>query len=596
MGKEKQENCIIDCRVSDTDQLKGGSLEDQELVGRRLAEQKGWKVVHVFKKPHSATTSNRDDLDAIKQYIRTSKVPIHHYIVKSIDRFTRTGYVGYVQLKSEIEGLGVQFWDTQGVIQPTRNTLEHIGDFEYWWSVYSPTEIAEMFAAYQGKVEVRDILSRMIGAEITLAGNGYAVRRAPDGLRNKRILVNVDGATKERCVREADPERAHYFAKMFELRVQGIPDMEIVDILNAEGFRTQVYNRWDRTIPDKPKIIGKGGGKLLTVKQLKRFLSTTEYAGVVCEKWTHYQPVRSKEFPGLVSINTFNAANRGRVYIRERTDGSVRILHGYSPFGKVQRLSNNPVYPFKFLPCHICGKQMLGSAPRGKTGRQFPIYHCGGRPSRNHAYYGIKKAEFELNVERYLASLEYTEEFFKAFEREVLQVHRNHAKEVISQSAKISHNVGNLKEQLASKIGALEKSESPVVGRLLEQQIEELHARINQAEGRRKKIELKEKDVNLFLHHVQEVMEHPAEFLMERENMYEQRELFGLVFKEMPSYADILSGTPKLSLAFELSEDFKVSKVPLVSPLSLEWNSLEEMVKRWNDVFQLIESNCSKLS
>src|SRR3989344_2689859 len=157
MPKEDSQNCIIDCRVSDEIQLKGGSLEDQEVVGRRFAERNGWNILKVFRKPHSATTTERDDLTEILHFIKTSKKPVHHYIFKCIDRFTRAGYPEYEKLKSEIEKLGVQVWDTYGIIQQKKNTLEHLGGFEYTWSVYSPSEAAEMLAAYGGKQEGRDI-------------------------------------------------------------------------------------------------------------------------------------------------------------------------------------------------------------------------------------------------------------------------------------------------------------------------------------------------------------------------------------------------------------------------------------------------------
>ena len=206
MPKEKQTNCIIDCRVSDEIQLKGGSLEDQEVVGRRLAERNGWNVIRVFRKPHSATTFHRDDLEEIRKFIKTSEIPIHKYIMKCIDRFTRAGYPEYSRLKNELEALGVEVVDTYGIIQPKKNTLEHLGGFEYPWSVYSPSEASEMMAAFGGKQEGRDILTRLVGAEIRLVQEGYAVRRAPDGMVNKKVFIG----SKERGIRVTHTNRAQF--------------------------------------------------------------------------------------------------------------------------------------------------------------------------------------------------------------------------------------------------------------------------------------------------------------------------------------------------------------------------------------------------
>jgi len=77
MLQNGQKNCIIDCRVSDASQLKGGSLDDQEKVGRLFAEKNVWNVIRVFKRFHSATTINRDDIEEIKKFIKNSKVKIH---------------------------------------------------------------------------------------------------------------------------------------------------------------------------------------------------------------------------------------------------------------------------------------------------------------------------------------------------------------------------------------------------------------------------------------------------------------------------------------------------------------------------------------
>jgi hypothetical protein len=48
-------------------------------------------------------------------------------------------------------------------------------------------------------------------------------------------------------------------------------------------------------------------------------------------------------------------------------------------------------------------------------------------------------------------------------------------------------------------------------------------------------------------------MEHPAEMLLNNENLNEKQALFELVFEKMPTYDQILNGTPKLTLVFELS-------------------------------------------
>ena len=50
-------------------------------------------------------------------------------------------------------------------------------------------------------------------------------------------------------------------------------------------------------------------------------------------------------------------------------------------------------------------------------------------------------------------------------------------------------------------------------------------------------------------------MECPAEILLNIDNPTKRQALFGLVFSETPTYDDILNGTPKLTLIFELSKE-----------------------------------------
>lgn len=566
----KQENCLLDCRVSDPLQLKGGSLELQEMLGRKLAEKQGWKVIKVYRQPHSATTTERDDIEEIEEFIKSTEIKVHHIIFKCIDRFTREGSSEYERRKVRLEKLGVQVWDTQGIIQPKKNTLEHLGDFKYKWSYYSPSEGAEMLAAHQGKQEWRDIINRLIGAEIQLVRAGYSVRRAPDGLKNKIVLVG----SKEYTSREANIARSHFFVEMMELRARGMDDKDIVERINAMGFRTQTYRHWDRTDKEHPVVIGKHGGKLLTVKQLQRFVQCTEYAGVTCEKWTHYKPVRMQEFRGIVSIETFNLANRGKVYIKENPDGSLEILRDYEKYlnEKPKRLKNNPDYRYKFFPCPICSKSMLGSSSKGKSGAHYSAYHCGGATSgaRAHKYVRFPKEEYENSIQKFIVALKFTGVMVDSFGKVLNDVYLTREKEVVAQSSMISHNVGGLKAQQASALDTLTVTQSAVTRKKLEEKIDDLERQIQEAEGQRDEIEVNEKDIKAFVKYVKTIMEHPSEILMDTDSMHAQQILFGLVFDELPTYPEILNGTPKLSLAFKLSEDYINPNSQCVTPRGVE--------------------------
>ncbi len=567
---------VIDCRVSDPQQLKGGSLENQEMAGRFLAERQGWIVDKVFRKPHSATTTERDDIEEIIAYAKSRKkagVVISKYIFKSIDRFTRMGAPEYWPLKDKLEREGIVLADTTGIIQPKRNSLEHLGgNHEYWWSMSSPSETAEMLAAHQGRQEVRDILTRLVGAEMKLVQEGYAVRRAPDGLKNSSVLV--DG--KKKIIREPS-DRAHFLQKAFEMRANGGDDAKIVGLLNAMGYKTPLYHRWDRSDKERPKLIGKSGGNPLTIKQLQRMIQQTEYVAVIYEKWTRHRPVKA-HWDGIVSVDVFNRANRGKIYIdpdsfaKAKAGDAVEVRHNYSPWGKVKRIKDNPEYPWKCILCHHCKSEVLASASVGKSGKKFPAYHCGGSKSgkRAHEYFRIAQDEFEKNVRAYLDSLKFDEGFLALLELHLLDEYRNREKEILVAASSIGHNVADLKTKLANKLDAFGHAKTQTVRDMLEAEIEQIEKDITKAEGERGRIEITEKSIRSFRHYAAHVMEHPSEILTEADNLFSRRLLLTLFFEEIPTYDQILNGTPKLTSLFKLSEEFSANKSQLVTLRGIE--------------------------
>ena len=567
--KKEIKYCVIDCRVSDPVQLVGESLKDQENIGRRFAEKNDWPVAHVFRKPHSATTTIRDDIDEVISLIKKDERNIRHYVFKSIDRLNRAGYSKYEELKDTFEKMGVQIWDTYGIIQPKRNTLDHIGGFKYKWSEYSPSQGAEMLANLQSQQEGRDILTRMIGAQISLVQNGYKVRRALDGYKNSSILVEG----KKKIIQVPDPERAHYFIKMFQMRAEGLDDTSIVSHINALGYRTRVFHRWDRSDKEHPKIIGSMGAIPLTVKQLQRDIAKPEYAGIMVEKWTHYLPVRA-QYEGLISIDLFNKANKGKVYIKEDAGGSLEVLYDHSPFGKVKqhRQKNNPEYPWKLLLCPHCKQPLLGSRSKGKSGEYYSAYHCGKAPKgkRAHGYLRVSKEELETVVKQYLESLRFDSDFLKVLEVALVKKYRERESEIVREAGMIGRNVAELKIEQAQKLNAFATATSDIVKNRLEESIETLEQQTQETQARRNETEITERGIKAFIRYAKYVMEHPAEILMNASDFHTRRVICGLIFEDVPDYFEILNGTPKLRPLFKLSSEFVSHKNQLVTLRGVE--------------------------
>ena len=396
-----RKNCIIHARVSSSKQAQDGdSLEGQIKIGERFAESRGWNVLAKFEEPFSGRKTNRPKFLEIIEFIKKSKEPVHYYICKSIDRFTRLGVPEYLYLKEEIEKLGVEVIDSYGVIQPKRNTLESLG-VKYPWSMYSPSEGSQLLEATRARQEVTDILTRTIGAEIALVRQGYVVRRVADGYLPEKIMT-TEG--KKRYVAVPDPQRAEFYIEMFRLRAAGtLTDEEIVERINAMGFRTREFIRRGK---DKMRIIGKAGANRLTVKILQRTITRPIYAGFMCELWTDYKPVKA-QFEGLVSIDLFNQANRGKNIIKKIGPNQFEYLTNQK---LPKRLKNNPLYPFKFILCPVCKKPFLGSAPTSRAGTRHPLYHC----ARGHKQYTLKKEVLDEAVEKLIKNIKFAPGYLNA--------------------------------------------------------------------------------------------------------------------------------------------------------------------------------------
>ncbi len=556
MDKVVQKHCLIYCRVSSAKQAQQGeSIEDQEKICRSIADKYNANILDVFKEQYSGRKDERPVIDEIFSYIKKHPNKVNFLIVRAIDRFTRNGTLGYESLKQKLAQYGVDLIDSYGIIQPSKNTLEHLG-VEYNWSRIHPSEITELVMAQQGKSEVSQILTRMIGAEINLVRDGYKVRQKDDGYINEKIYV--DG--KKKVIQKPDPLRAHFFIKMFEMSITNT-DQQVVDYINAIGYKSEETKMWSK---GKDRIIGTRGGIKLTVKQLQKIRQRPIYAGINAEKWLE-TPIKT-QYKGLVSVDTFNKANKGKVYIKEDKDGLITILKDYNSH-QLKRMKDNPEFPHKAVVlCSVCKKPFLGSSPKGKY-KAIPTYHC----ARDHKYLGINKVEFEKQLTDFVSKLEYKDEaFIKTFEAVLMNKFREREKELGEFSVQVGTTVIELETEKKTLIEAYTSTKNEIIRDELEKKINEIHQQIEITREQRNGIEVQENDIHAFVGYVKNLMEHPVEMLVKQKDLTALRGLFGLVFEELPTYEEIVNGTPKLSIPYKLKEEFEVNKDLCVTPRRIE--------------------------
>jgi site-specific DNA recombinase len=545
-------NAVAAIRVSTTKQgTEGDSPEAQKEQIERFAQVKGFNIKKIFVFMESASKEQQPMQEAVN-YCKDAKNSIDLFVIKSIDRFTRGGSLSYDILKSQLESSHVQLVDIYGVISSQQiNTLDHLG-FEYKWSVYSPSKKSEILEAERSKDELRDIMSRMIGAEIRYTQNGYWMRQPPFGYYSEKVDTNQG----KRMILQPREEEAVFIRKMFELRAEGLlADSEIVDKLNDLGYQTRVS--YIRSKDDLSKVLSKKGGKPLTVKRLQRIIQNTIYAGINVEKWTNYSPIKCV-FEGLVTIDLFNRANRSKRYIGyNETDGEYEIFRQAPKKYLVNKVMNNPDFPYKkFVLCPECGGTLLGSASRGKTGKYYPAYHC----SNKGHYFRIPKDQMDEKITQFISRIKVDDKQIELLMTTIKDEYRR--REALSGGDKIiiDKQIQALKikeEATMSKIMFLSNTTAIAY---LENEVDNIHKQIIKLE--RDKQQVKDKkpiDIDRILARVRYFMEHLDLLLLKQQDPHKKAQLFGVLFDKLPTYEDLDSGTQKTPLFTGVNSVFRLA-------------------------------------
>lgn len=558
---------VILARASDFKQVvKGDTLEDQIFLCKNFVERNGWSLINTFIDVESGRKTEKEYFWEIFNYCKERSGTINkinYVVVKNLSRFNRGGGMEYLFLKKQLKTIGVRIQDTLDSVGEEINTLNDL-DFEYDWSIYSPTEANEVSQAEGNLQYVRNQLTQMIGAAIRYLQKGYWNGPAPFGLMNKKVETQKDGI---RNILAENQNESHFIKRIYEMRANGTPDKEIVEKINSMGFKTRLMVRRDRKTKTR---IGDKGGVKLTVKKIQEWVVNPIYCGIIIAKWTKYQPVKTAMFNGLVDFEAFNSANKGKVYITESNDGNFVIKHNVKWANINQpdkRMRNNPDYPFKsVLVCPVCGKEVKASASKGRSGEKFPSYFC----DRNHKRWHQKKADVEKNMIDFLDKVKFTDEKVELFQSLFLESWKEKRQVVMVDSEKAENYVSELVVKRKNILDTIKSTESLSVKKALEEDFEDIDNQIEKARNERNKVEKKEVDIKLILRYGTYLMEHSGELLGGKDNIENRRYLFGLVFEELPTYDDLINGTAKLQPIFQLKWNENVSKEDLV-----QWAGVE---------------------
>lgn len=551
------ENAVAAIRVSSTKQgLQGDSPQAQKEQIEQFAKAHNINVKKFFIFMESASKEEQPVQEAI-DYCKDPKNDVQLFVIKSIDRFTRGGSYIYDHLKMQLTKYGVKLIDIYGIISNHEvNTLEHLG-LEYNWSVYSPSKKSEILEAERSKDEIRDILSRMIGAEIRYVRMGYRVCLPPFGYKNEKI----ETANGKRVILIPHPIESKWIIRMFELRMRGtMTDQQIVDEINNLGFKTRKH--YLRNPKDRSQITGSRVEKPLTLKQFWRYIESPVYAGVSIHKWTGNKPIKG-QFEGLVSYETFNEANRGKLVISEE-NGEITISKRPLKDWQLKKLAKNPDFPYKkYVLCPICRKPFFGSASRGRHGGRFPAYHC----NRGHKYLRIPVKEFEETIKKFINGLEITQEYIDTLKEESLKEWQRRMGEKQNDSSDLEQKIEALKLSTISATEKIKMLSSEIAIRALEADLIKAEIEIKALEQQKEEKDLEVINMEIVLENVEYYMKNLDDLLFGTPDPLRKAAFFGALFEEPPTYEELILGTPKLERCIALNEIFKQNQSQMVTLL-----------------------------
>lgn len=567
MHPQSSKNAVAAIRVSTTKQgTDSDSPEAQKEQIERYAENKGIVIKKFFLFLESASKEQQPMQEAV-DYCKDPKNDVNLFIIKSIDRFTRGGSLSYDLLKTQLDQCGVTLVDTYGVISNEQiNTLAHLGQ-QYKWSTYSPSRKSEMLEAERSKDEVRDILSRVIGAEIRYTQMGYWMRRAPYGF----VSEKVETQHGKRMILKPQSDEAKYMVKMFEMRASGqFSDKEIAKALNDMGYRGRPQLR--RAKDDKSRIIARTKPALLDEKKLWKMVRNPIYAGVNVEKWTHGQPVKCM-FDGLVSIDLFNRANKGKRTIIEMPNNKIAITDNVAAKNATPKGTRHPDFAFKnFVMCPECKKPLLGSSSRGKTGQYYSYYHC---DKRGHKF-RIKKEELEMRVLEFVGGLEFSQQNIDTLFAAIKAAYDKRMAYYNAQISIIDGKINDLTQQARSMAKNF-ATIAPSAQQYLNEELEDVDKQIKQLSLERMDMESKKPmNIDRVIARVKYFVENLDELVVKQIDPVKKAQFFGLIFKVLPTYADLCGRNQKTPLFTGVNPLFQAisgNNFPLVTLRGDFWNT-----------------------
>lgn len=300
---------------------------------------------------------------------------------------------------------------------------------------------------------------------------------------------------------------------------------------------------------DRTRIIDRIGGEPLSDEVLLSILENPVYAGINPEKWTQGKPVKCK-FDGLVSIELFNKANRGKMVISEE-NGEIAIYKRRPAESQLKKGVKNAEFPYKrVIMCPQCNKPLLGCASRGRHGKYFPAYHC---DQRGHKF-RVKQRELDQAILEFVQSIEVAPKFIEMLSSSVLAELNKRQEVVETANLNLDAKIKELRTQIQLAVDKMKLLSSEITIKYMEAEIVKLESEIEGLLVEKDKEAAKEPtNIQKVLTIVSYFLQNLDYLLLKQKDPIIKAKFFGLLFNGLPTYEALISGSPKLTPVLEIN-------------------------------------------
>lgn len=147
--------------------------------------------------------------------------------------------------------------------------------------------------------------------------------------------------------------------------------------------------------------------------------------------------------------------------------------------------------------------------------------------------------------------------------------------EKVDEAIESEKSVLELRGEQKHLLTQYKEAKNKTVKRLLEEDIDALDKRIDSATDVRNKNEVTERQIAEYIKRARYMMEHPSLILLSASNQRLLKKYWGFLFEELPTYQEIVDGTPKLQIVFEFAEEKPKQDIEELSVLLVGQRGLE---------------------